>query len=118
LAGPAEKLGTVLNLQLKRFFGALKPEVSFDVMAQTISVSFGIARNPAESDLPLLTDVLDGINAMARASAKTVAVVVDEFQQLVAAGGIAAERQTRAAVQTQRYCVTSSPDPRRACLPT
>lgn len=103
LAGPAEKFGAVLNRQLKRFFGALKPEVSFDVMAQSISVSFGIARNPVESDLPLLTDVLDGINAMARAGDKTVAVVLDEFQQLVAAGGIAAERQIRAAVQTHRY---------------
>src|ERR1017187_5171706 len=28
LAGPAEKLGAVVNRQLKRFFGALKPEVT------------------------------------------------------------------------------------------
>jgi energy-coupling factor transporter ATP-binding protein EcfA2 len=103
LAGPAEKFGTVVNRQLKRFFGALKPAVSYDVMAHSISVSFGIARNPKDSDLPLLTDVLDGINAMARAGDKTVAVVLDEFQQLVAAGGIVAERQIRAAVQTHRH---------------
>jgi energy-coupling factor transporter ATP-binding protein EcfA2 len=103
LAGPAEKFGAVVNRQLKRFFGALKPAVSYDVMAHSISVSFGIARNPKDSDLALLTDVLDGINAMARAGDKTVAVVLDEFQQLVAAGGIAAERQIRAAVQTHRH---------------
>jgi uncharacterized protein len=103
LAGRAEKFGAVINRQLKGFFGALKPEVSYDVMAQSISVSFGIARNSKDSDLPLLTDVLDGINAMARAGDKTVAVVLDEFQQLVASGGIAAERQIRAAVQTHRH---------------
>lgn len=102
-AGPAEKFGAVINRQLKRFFGALKPEVSYDVMAHSISVSFGIARNSKNSDLPLLTDVLDGINAMAGAGDKTVAVVLDEFQQLVASGGLTAERQIRAAVQTHRH---------------
>jgi hypothetical protein len=103
LAGPAEKIGAVVNRQLKRFFGSLKPEVTYDVMQQSISVSFGVARAPKDSDLPLLTDVLDGIEAMARAGEKRVAVVLDEFQQLVAAGGVAAERQIRAAVQTHRH---------------
>jgi uncharacterized protein len=103
LAGPAEKIGAVLNRQLKRFFGALKPEVTYDVMQQTISVSLGVTRGTKDSDLPLLTDVLDGIDAMARAGDKRVAVVLDEFQQLVAAGGVAAERQIRAAVQTHRH---------------
>jgi len=103
LAGPGEKFGAVVNKQLQRFFGALKPEVSYNVMAQSISVAFGIGRSSKDSDLPLLTDVLDGIDAMARAGDSTVAVVLDEFQQLVASGGIAAERQLRAAVQTHRH---------------
>ena len=103
LAGPSEKIGTVVLRQLKRFFGALKPEVTYDVMHQSVSVSLGVTKGNKDSDLPLLTDVLDGIDAMARAGEKRVAVVLDEFQQLVAADGVAAERQIRAAVQTHRH---------------
>ena len=36
---------------------------------------------------------------MAKSQGKIVAVVLDEFQQLVTAGGIKAERQIRASVQ-------------------
>ncbi len=100
LTGPIDKIGASANQQIKRFFGALKPEVKYDVMHQTLSVSLGMERRLGESDLPVLTDVLDGINAMAKAEAKVLAVVLDEFQQIVAEGGITAERQIRAAVQT------------------
>ena len=79
LAGPSEKIGAVVIRQLKRFFGALKPEVTYDVMHQSISVSLGVTKGNKDSDLPLLTDVLDGIDAMARAGEKRVAVVLDEF---------------------------------------
>jgi len=103
LSGPAEKLGAVASQQIKRFFGVLKPEISYDMMEQNLSISFGVQRRATSSDLPLLTDVLDGIDAMAKSKDKTVAVVLDEFQQLVASGGLTAERQIRAAVQTHRH---------------
>ena len=103
LTGPVEKIGAVAGRQIKQFFGSLKPELSYDVSGQTFSVSLLGGRPPEGSDLPLLTDVLDGIDAMAKSQRKKVAVVLDEFQQLVASGGIKAERQIRASVQTHQH---------------
>jgi hypothetical protein len=50
-----------------------------------------------------MTRVLDGIEAMAADATAPVAVVIDEFQQLIAEDGEAAEKQLRAAVQTHRH---------------
>jgi hypothetical protein len=63
---------------------------------------FGDRRAEAAS-LPLLSDVLDGIEAMAASRKRSILVVLDEFQQLVAEGGITAERQIRASVQTHQH---------------
>ncbi len=102
LSGPIEKIGATASRRIQRFFGALKPEVKYDLVEQSLSVGFGLERRAQRSELPLLMDVLDGINGMAKDAGKPVAVVLDEFQQLVTAGGVAAERQLRAAVQTHR----------------
>lgn len=103
LTGPVNKIGALAGRQIKLFFGALKPELSYDVSEQTWSVSVFGDRHPDAASLPLLTDVLDGIDAMAAAQKRTVAVVLDEFQQLVADGGVTAERQIRASVQTHQH---------------
>ncbi len=103
LSGPVEKIGATAGRRIKRFFGALKPEVKYDMVEQSLSVSFGVERRARSSDLPLLMDVLDGIDGMAKDAGKPIAVVLDEFQQLVMAGGMAAERQLRAVVQTHRH---------------
>jgi uncharacterized protein len=99
LTGPIEKMGTAAGRQIKRWFGSLKPELSYDVGEQTWSVSLLGESRKESAALPLLTEVLDGIDAMAKSQGKIVAVVLDEFQQLVTAGGIKAERQIRASVQ-------------------
>jgi AAA+ ATPase superfamily predicted ATPase len=99
LTGPIEKVGTAAGRQIKRWFGSLKPELSYDVGEQTWSVSLLGESRKESAALPLLTEVLDGIDAMAKSQGKIVAVVLDEFQQLVTAGGIKAERQIRASVQ-------------------
>jgi hypothetical protein len=39
LTGPVEKVGAVAGRQIKRFFGSIKPELSYDVAEQTWSVS-------------------------------------------------------------------------------
>ncbi len=103
LTGPVEKIGAMAGRQIRKFFGALRPEVNYDVIERNVTVSFGVERRPGASDLPLLTDVLDGIDALAKAKERTVVVVLDEFQHLVETGGIKAERQIRAAVQTHRH---------------
>jgi uncharacterized protein len=103
LTGPIEKLSAAASRQIKQFFGSLKPELSFDLEEQTWSVSLLGERRSETSALPLLTEVLDGIDAMAKSRARRVAVILDEFQQLVESGGIKAERQIRASVQTHQH---------------
>jgi uncharacterized protein len=103
LTDPVNKVSALAGRQIKRFFGSLKPELSFDVTEQTWSVSLLGDRRAAATSLPVLTEVLDGVEAMAASQKKTVAVVLDEFQQLVAEGGVTAERQIRASVQTHQH---------------
>lgn len=103
LTGPVDKVSALAGRQVKRFFGALKPEITFDVAEGTWSVSVLGDRRAEAASLPLLTDVLDGIEAMAASNKRTVVVVLDEFQQLVAEGGVTAERQIRASVQTHQH---------------
>ena len=81
----------------RRLFGRLSPQLSYDIDDQRVSVSF--SRLPRETpELPLLGEVLEGIDRMAAEREAPTAVILDEFQQLVAEGGEAAERQLRAAV--------------------
>jgi hypothetical protein len=103
LTGPVDKVGALAGRQIKRFFGSLKPELSYDVAEGTWSVSVLGDRRTEAASLPLLTEVLDGIDAMAASRKRTVVVVLDEFQQLVAEGGVTAERQIRASVQTHQH---------------
>jgi hypothetical protein len=103
LTDPVNKVSALAGRQIKRFFGSLKPELSYDVTEQTWSVSLLGDRRAGATSLPVLTEVLDGVEAMAASQKKAVAVVLDEFQQLVAEGGVTAERQIRASVQTHQH---------------
>ena len=67
---------------------------------QTVSVTIGATERAAE--LPALSKVLDGIEAMAADASGPVAVIIDEFQQLIADHGATAEKQLRATVQKHR----------------
>jgi hypothetical protein len=105
LTGAARRLGGTVEQAasgLRRFFGRLRPEVSYDIDDQRISVVFGTAARETP-ELPLLAEVLDGIDAMAGERKVPTAVVLDEFQHVVLEGGEAAERQLRAAVQRHRH---------------
>ena len=98
LSGPLTKAGGVI----KRFFGRLQPDVTYNLADQKITVKIGVAGEPRGAELPLLTDVLDGLERMATAAGKPVVLILDEFQQVVKEGGEAAERQIRAAIQRHR----------------
>jgi hypothetical protein len=105
LGGAARRLGGTVeqaSAGLRRFFGRLRPEVSYDIDDQRLAVSFGTAARETP-ELPLLAEVLDGIDAMAAEQKQVTAVILDEFQQVVMEGGEAAERQLRAAVQRHRH---------------
>ena len=105
LTGAARRLGGTVEQAatgLRRFFGRLRPEVSYDIDDQRLSVVFGTAARETP-ELPLLAEVLDGIDAMAAERKAAAAIVLDEFQHVVLEGGEAAERQLRAAVQRHRH---------------
>lgn len=97
LAGPIDRVGDTV----RRVFGRLRPEVHYDLATQRLSVTIKAAERASE--LPALTEVLDGIEAMAAEAHGPVAVVIDEFQQLIAEHGETAEKQLRATVQRHRH---------------
>lgn len=102
LAGPLDKVKDALA----RVAGHLKPEATYDVNDARLSVSIG-AKAPGKGakrdDLPILADVLDAVEALAKESGKVVVVIIDEFQQVVEEKGITAEKQIRARVQRHEH---------------
>ena len=105
LTGAARRLGGTVeqaSAALRRLFGRLRPAVTYDIDDQRLSVSFGTAARETP-ELPLLAEVLDGIDAMAGEQKQVTAVILDEFQHVVMEGGEPAERQLRAAVQRHRH---------------
>ena len=97
LTGPVQKAGR----KVQEAFGALRPQLSYNPLTDTFSASLAAgARNP---DATLIADALTGIDALAAAVERPVAVVIDEFQRVVEDGGVSAEGQVRAAVQTHDH---------------
>jgi hypothetical protein len=99
LGGRLDRIGRTMQ----GVFGALRPEVTYNIGDGTISVGFNVRRPLATSGIPLVADVLDGINTLAKTRRKRALVVIDEFQQLVTEGGITAERQLRSVIQTHQH---------------
>jgi AAA+ ATPase superfamily predicted ATPase len=94
LTGTVKKAGQ----KVQAFFGALRPQVSFNPLDQSYTVALTAATPEGEGEA-LLAEVLDGLDRLAADAGKPVAVVIDEFQQVVERGGVPAEAQLRAAVQ-------------------
>jgi hypothetical protein len=87
----------------KKFFAALKPSLTVDPSDGRITVDLGLESTAGRGELPMLMDVLNGIERLAAADKRKAVVILDEFQQIVAEEGEKAERQIRAAVQTHRH---------------
>jgi len=86
----------------KKFFLALKPSLSLDPSDGRITVEIGLGPPARRAGVPLLTDVLNGIERLAAEDRRKALVVLDEFQQVVSEGGEKTERQIRAAVQRHK----------------
>ena len=84
-----------------RWFAGLKPQAEYDPMTDSFKVSV-TAREEAPPAQTLAT-ALDTLDRLAGARSKRLGVIVDEFQLVNELGGIGAERQLRAAVQTHRH---------------
>jgi AAA+ ATPase superfamily predicted ATPase len=93
LQGPLERTIALVG----QVAAHLKPEMSVDPEGK-LSIALGGARS-ARGELPLLTDALDAIEALAKESGREVVVILDEIQRVVVDHGIAAERQLRSTVQ-------------------
>ncbi len=102
LAGAVRKYSSAFDRAhavARRFFSALRPSLSLDPADGKITVSMGVEPGARRAEVPLLTDVLNGIERLAADDGRKAFVVLDEFQQVVAQAGERAERQIRAAVQ-------------------
>lgn len=99
LTGNLEKAVAVV----KRFAAKLSPIVTYDLAEQSLGIKFRPSERTDAGALPVLTDVLNIIDRLARENGRRAAVILDEFQQVVQEGGAAAERQIRGTVQRHHH---------------
>jgi len=105
LSGAVRKYSSALDRAqaiAKKFFIALKPNLTLDPSDGKITVAVGVEPGARPGAVPLLTDVLNGIERLAAEDGRAALVIIDEFQQVVVEAGEKAERQIRAAVQKHR----------------
>lgn len=101
LKGGVERAGEAI----RRYFGKLRPEVSFSITDRDWNVSLRVAdAEQGARHVALLVDMLDGLEQLARAQpeARPVGLMLDEFQKVVDLGGTEAEAQIRAAIQRHK----------------
>jgi hypothetical protein len=88
--------------QIGKFFSRLKPEFTYSGTNQELSVRIGVDTSASENrHVKVLTDALDGLEklALTQPRARAVGLILDEFQAVVACGGVDTERQIRSAIQ-------------------
>lgn len=97
LTGPIKRAGE----RVQQAFATLRPQLSYN--PHTDSFSASITAAPGHPAPTLIADALSGIDALAATATHPVAVVIDEFQRVVEDGGVSAEGQIRAAVQSHDH---------------
>lgn len=98
LVGNVERAGE----RIRRFFSALRPEVSYSMTEGTWSASLGVETDEQSAQVPLLIELLDGLERLAADVKPPVGLILDEFQKVIELGGKEAEGQLRAAVQRHK----------------
>lgn len=99
LKGNIEKTGE----QIKRYFKSLRPEISFSVTQSEWKSSIGVAQSATTGNIGLLVDALNGLEELASEQiGKKVALIIDEFQDILVSQGMTAEKQIRSAIQTHK----------------
>ena len=83
----------------KKFFGALSPSISVDEDGKP-NLSFGLAKNARIE--PILEEVLETPARIAAKDGPQVAMVIDEFQQILEYGSDRVERKLRSVIQKHR----------------
>lgn len=100
LQGKVEKTGE----QIKRYFKSLRPEISFSVTQTEWKASLGVSPSATTGQIGLLVDALNGLEELAADQTKDrrVALIIDEFQEILRQGNLKAEKQIRSAIQTHK----------------
>ena len=98
--GSGLKLKTAMH-RAQQLFGRLRPTMSYDPVQDTWSVKLNY--DDAATQTLLVSEALEGLDRLGASVDVPVALIIDEFQALVADEGIAAERQLRAVIQRQRH---------------
>ena len=83
--------------KLADVFGRLRPVIAYDGYKETYSIK--LALDEVENKTALVGEAFTSLATLAKRRGVQIAVVIDEFQSLVAEGGITSERQLRAVVQ-------------------
>src|SRR6266550_781617 len=86
-------------LTAKKFFSALSPSISVDEEGKP-NLSFGLAKNARIE--PILEEVLETPARIAAKDGPQVAMVIDEFQQILEYGSDRVERKLRSVIQKHR----------------
>jgi uncharacterized protein len=83
----------------KKFFGNLSPNISVNEEGKP-NLSFGLAKNARIE--PILDEVLETPARIAAKNGPRVAMVIDEFQQILEYGSDRVERKLRSVIQNHR----------------
>ena len=103
-AGPVAGATDRIVKAAKEMFGRLQPTVTVGPDGSTsLTLGVSVMHNASPKPVPLLSDILDGVERGAKRVGRPVAIVLDEFQDVVERGGIEAEGQIRAAVQRHKH---------------
>jgi hypothetical protein len=91
--------------EVRQFFASLRPDLSFDLTESRWKVALGVKSvTSATDEATLLVKALNGLERLAEAQPedRAVGLMIDEFQALVAAGGVKLEGQLRGTIQQHR----------------
>jgi len=98
LIQPTQKL----KKSARALLGRINPNFQLDLTSGTISGSLNVTEAPNADQVPILVDVLDTVESLAKEQGQPVGIIIDEFQAVVWEGGAKAEGQIRAAIQDHR----------------
>lgn len=100
LQGRIEKTGE----HIARYFKALRPELSFSVTQTEWKASLSATPSAASVGVEQLVDALNGLEELAsEQKERKVALIIDEFQEILNQAGVLAEKQIRSAIQTHQF---------------
>jgi uncharacterized protein len=89
----------------RKFFGRLRPEITYHATEGTFSARLGASLEvtDAPTQVPLLVELLNGLENLAATSKGPVGLIIDEFQKIIELAGESAEGQIRAAIQKHAH---------------